>query len=76
MFNSRQGGNESIASWSSRIDSMQSELREAAYRICTDEEIVGAMGLINRLAKACFVQGLSNDRIQTIVRAKEGTILL
>jgi hypothetical protein len=28
------------------------------------------MGLINHLAKACFVQGLVNERNQTIVRAK------
>jgi hypothetical protein len=79
MFNSRQGVNEGIASWSSRIDSMQSDFREAAYRICTDEEIeeiVGTMGLINHLAKACFVQGLSNDRKQTIVGAKGETTLL
>jgi len=27
-------------------------------------------GLINHFAKACFVQGLSNGRIQTIVRSK------
>ena len=66
---------ESIASWSSRIDTMQSELREAAYRICEDE-VTGAMGLINHLAKACFVQGLSNERIQTIVRSKGETALL
>jgi len=54
---------------------MQSELRKAAYRIC-DEEVIGAMGLINHLAKACFVQGLSNERIQTIVRSKGETALL
>jgi hypothetical protein len=76
MFSSRQGMNEGIASWSSRIDTMQSELREAAYRICQDEEVIGAMGLINHLAKACFVQGLSNERIQTIVRSKGETALL
>jgi hypothetical protein len=75
MFSSRQGAHESIA-WSSRIDTMQSELREAAYRICEDEEVIGAMGLINHLAKACFVQGLSNERIQTIVRSKGETALL
>jgi hypothetical protein len=67
MFSSRQGAHESKAAWSSRIDNMQSELREAAYSICEDEEVIGAMGL-NNLAKACFVQGLSNERIQTIVR--------
>jgi hypothetical protein len=33
MFSSRQGNYESIASWSSRIDTMQSELRESACRI-------------------------------------------
>jgi hypothetical protein len=76
MFSSRQGVSEGIAPWSSRIDTMQSELREAAYRIYEDEEVVGAMGLINHLAKACFVQGLSSERIQTIVRSKGETALL
>jgi hypothetical protein len=76
MFSSRQGNNESIASWSSRIDTMQSELREAAFRICEEVEVIGAMGLINHLAKACFVQGLVNERIQTIVRAKGESVAL
>jgi hypothetical protein len=76
MFSSRQGVSDSTASWSSRIYNMQSELREAAYRICEDEKVAGAMGLINHLAKACFVQGFSNDRIQTIVRSKGETALL
>jgi hypothetical protein len=76
MFSSRQGPNENIASWSSRIDTMQSQFREAAYRICSEEEVVGAMGLINHLAKACFVQGLGNERVQTIVRTKGETALL
>jgi hypothetical protein len=76
MFSSLQGAHESIASWSSRIDTMQSELREAVFRICTEEELIGAMGLINHLAKACFVQGLANERIQTIVRAREESAVL
>jgi hypothetical protein len=74
MFSSRQGPSENIASWS-RIDTMQSELREAAYRICC-EETIGAMGLINHLAKVCCVQGLSDERVQTIVRAKGETATL
>jgi hypothetical protein len=74
--NSRKGPNENVASWSSRIDTMQSQPREAAYRICADEELIGAMDLINHHAKACSVQGLSNERIQTIVRAKGETALL
>jgi hypothetical protein len=55
---------------------MQSELREAAYRICKDDEVIGAMGLINHLAKACFVQGLSNEKIQTTVRSKGETAVI
>ncbi|PNF17536.1 hypothetical protein B7P43_G16427, partial [Cryptotermes secundus] len=58
------------------IDTMQSELREAAFRICEEDEVIGAMGLINHLAKACFVQGLVNERIQTIVRAKGESVAL
>jgi hypothetical protein len=55
---------------------MQSELREATFRICEEGEVVGAMGLINHLAKACFVQGLFNKRNQTIVRAKGESVAL
>jgi hypothetical protein len=55
---------------------MQSELREAAYRLGAKEEVVGAMALINHLAKACFVQGLSHNKIQTIVRSKGESALL
>jgi len=76
MFRSRQSVSDRIASWSSRLDTIQSEVREATYRICEDEEVFGAMGLINHLAKACFVQGLSYERIQTIVRSKGETALL
>jgi hypothetical protein len=40
------------------------------------EEVIGTMGLNNHLAKACFVQGLINERIQTIVRDKGEMTLL
>ena len=70
MFSARQDKNESVASWGSRIDEMQTELREAARRIRKPEEILGAVGLICHLGKACFVQGLNNERIQTIVRSR------
>ena len=65
MFSSRQGACESIASWSSRIDTMQSELREAAYRIYEDEEVILAMGLINHLAKA-EVKQWNNSNYSTV----------
>ena len=60
----------------SRIDEKQKELREAATRICKPEEMVEAVGLICHLGKACFVQELNNERIQTIVRSRGESILL
>ena len=75
-FSARQEKRENVASWGSHIDEMQTELREAARRICRPEEILGAVGLISHLRKACFVQGLNNERIQTIVRSTGKSILL
>jgi len=66
----------SVASWGSRIDEMQTELREAARRICKPEEILGAVGLICHLGKACIVKGLNNERIQIIVCSRGESILL
>ena len=51
-------------------------MREAAYRICDDEDVIGAMGLVNHLVKVGFVKGLSNKIIQTIVRSKGETAFL
>ena len=76
MFSARQEKYESVASWGSRIDERKTELREAAKRICKLEEILGAVGLICHLGKACFVQGLNNERIQNIVRSRGESILL
>jgi len=76
MFSARQEKGEIVASWGSRIDEMQTELREAARRVCRPEEILGAVGLIGHLGKACFVQGLNNERIQTIVCSRGESILL
>ena len=76
MFNARQDKSESIASWGNKIDELQTDLREAARRVCKPEEILGAIGLINHLGKACFVQGLHSERIQTIVRSRGESILL
>jgi len=54
MFSTRHSKNESIASWGNKIDELQTDLREAARRVCRHEEILGAIGLINHLGKACL----------------------
>ena len=76
MFSARQEKNESVASWGNRIDEMQKELREAARRVCMPEEIRGAVGPIGHLGKSCFIQDLSSERIQTIVRSRDESIAL
>jgi hypothetical protein len=43
--------------------------------VCKPEEILGAIGLINHLGKASFIQGLYNERIQTIVQSRGESIL-
>ena len=50
-----------------KIDAFQADIREDARRVA-DLEIIGTIGLINHIGKACFIQGLCNERIQTMVR--------
>ena len=52
-----------------KIDELQRDLREAARWVCKCEEILGAIGLINYLGKTCFIQGLYNEHIQTVVQS-------
>ena len=75
MFSARRGKNESIASWGNKIDELQTDLRDAAIWVCKPEEILGAIGLMNHLGKACFIQGLYNKHIWTIVWSRGESIL-
>lgn len=59
-----------------KMDELQTCLREAARWVCKCEEILGAIGLINYLGKACFMQGLYNEHIQTVVWSKGELVLL
>jgi hypothetical protein len=76
MFSAGQGKSESIVSWGNQIDSLQTDLREATRQVCKPKELSGAIGLISHLGKACFIQGLYSERIQTIVRSRGDSILL
>ena len=76
MFSARQGKNESIASWGYKIDELQTDLREATRWVCKPEEMLGEIGVINHLGKACFIQGLYNEHIQTIIQSRGESILL
>jgi hypothetical protein len=47
-----------------------SNFREAALLNCTEGAREGILDLSDRLRNICFVQGLSSDRVQTIVRSR------
>jgi len=64
MFCARQEKGESVASWGSRIDQMQIDLREAARRVCKEEEIKGAVGLINHLGKIFLYRAIIMNRFK------------
>jgi hypothetical protein len=71
MFNSRQGGQETVSAWAGRTDATQ-----AGFRVSTRDEVKVATALMDQLARACFVQGLASDTIQPVVRARgEATLL-
>jgi hypothetical protein len=42
---------------------------------CEDDERVGIVALADKLRNICFVQGLSSDTIQTIVRTRNRNTL-
>jgi hypothetical protein len=49
-----------------------SKFREAALQDCDDDERVGIVALADKLRNICYVQGIASDRIQTIVRNRNG----
>jgi hypothetical protein len=59
-----------VTDWIHRIQTLESQFREAALLNCNDRTRKGILDLADRLHNICFVQGLASDRIQTIVRSR------
>ncbi|XP_049816492.1 uncharacterized protein LOC126263442, partial [Schistocerca nitens] len=76
MFQARQYPGESVASWGNRIDELSKSFRVAVTRVTEKAQLKGALELVYALGRACFIQGLVNDRIQTIVRSRGEEISL
>lgn len=73
LFTSRQGNNETVAQWGSRIDTMGIDLiREARARIekVNPNAIEGGVILVSEFMKGSFVAGLKDDRVKYIVKAR------
>jgi hypothetical protein len=73
LFTSRQGNNETVAQWGSRIDSMGIDLlRESRARIekINPRGVEGGAILVSEFMKGSFVAGLKDDRVKYIVKAR------
>jgi hypothetical protein len=69
MFNARQAKHETVAAWCNRLDKLSSGFRDAAIGSATSSEMCGITKLVSQLGKACFIQRLASERIQTVVCA-------
>ena len=73
LFGAKQGKNENISEWIQNIQRLSSKFREAALQDCEDDERIGIVALADKLRNICFVQGISSDRVQTIVRSRNAS---
>jgi hypothetical protein len=73
LFGAKHGKGESVSEWIQNIQKFSSKFREAALQDCEDDERIGIVALRDKLRNICFVQGLFSDRIQTIVRSRNGS---
>jgi len=74
-FTSKQGQAETISQWRVRMDTVCGDLQRAARKpmedlAWTNEKREGDGNMIDLFIRACFIQGLYDDRIKTMVKAK------
>jgi hypothetical protein len=71
---SKQGQNETISQWGVRMDTICGELQRAARKHMEDlawtNEKREGVETIDLLIRACFIQGLYDERIKTMVKTK------
>jgi len=77
-FNSKQRPNETVSQWGAQMDTMCGDLQRAARKhmeglAWSGEKREGGGDIIDLLIRACFIQGLYDERIKTMVKTK-GTI--
>jgi len=74
-FTSKQGQIETVSQWGARMDTVCGDLQRAARKhmedlAWTNEKREGGGDIIDLFIRACFIQGLYDDRIKTMVKAK------
>jgi hypothetical protein len=74
-FTSKQNPVETVSQWGAKMDTVCGDLQRAARRhmedlAWTNEKREGGGDIIDLFVRACFIQGLHDDRIKTMVKAK------
>ena len=74
-FNSKQRQNEMVSQWGAQMDTICGDLQRAAHKHMEDlawsgEKREGGGDIKDVLIRACFIQGLYDERIKTMVKTK------
>jgi hypothetical protein len=74
-FNSKEGQNETVSQWGAQMDTMCGDLQKAMQKQMRDlawssEKREGGSDIIDLLMRACFIHGLYDDWIKTMVKTK------
>ena len=74
-FNIKQRPNETVSQWGAQMNTMCGDLQSAARKHMEDlawsgEKREGGGDIIDLLIRACFIQGLYDERIKTMVKTK------
>jgi len=74
-FKSKQRQDETVSQWGAQMDTMCGELQRAARKHMEDlawsgEKREGGGDIIELLIRACFIQGLNDERIKTMIKTK------
>jgi len=72
---SKQNSNETISQWGARMDTVCGDLQRAAHKHMEDLDWnegkrEGGGDIVDLFIRACFIQGLHDDRIKTMVKTK------
>ena len=70
LFTSKQNRNENVNEWIQRIQKMRARVREGAMLACNDLEKPGVEFFLEYMTKLCCINGLVNDKIQTIIKSR------
>lgn len=73
LFTSKQTHSENVTQWGSRVEKMTSDLIRSSSKVMNNwnyDKKMGGRDIIVHLSRACFVQGLVDEQIKTIVRVK------